>query len=192
MQSAPLGKLSERQPSAGFSRIFLFLIFFVGGGVTLPFSFAVSDVSVYSKGWKKKPISVYLRPLPPSVSVFPLHFRLSPPSTLMCQDSFSPLVVPPLSACAALAYEEGFLLVTTRSSHRILPLPAVSLKSSPPFISALLPPPRLPSFFFFISPYRFCRSSFQLSPLSSQLLPGDSFSAQIFAFHEYAIIKHPA
>lgn len=99
----------------------------------------------------------------------------------------------PPPACTALAYEEGFLLVTTRSSHRILLLPAVSLKSSPPFISALLPPPPAsPPFFFFISPYRFCRSSFQLSPLSSQQLPGDSFSAQIFAFHEYAIIKHPA
>lgn len=50
MQSAPLGKLSARQPSAGFSRIFFIFNFCRGGAVTLPFSFAVSDFSVYSKG----------------------------------------------------------------------------------------------------------------------------------------------
>lgn len=65
-------------------------------------------------------------------------------------------------------------------------LPADSLKHNPPFIAAL--PFLSPVLAFLEVP----QAPFNYLPSSSQRSLGDSFSVQIFAFHEYAVTEHPA
>lgn len=127
-------------------------------------------------------ISPYLSPPPLPSSLSPCIFlphRIFFFSLLLVSSQREPLS----------PHRVGFLL-SPHTPHRVSSCyQTFSLKPGPPFISALLSP------LFFISPSRFCRgaaSSFQLSSPTSLRSPGDSFSVQIFAFHEYAIIKHPA
>ena len=138
-------------------------------------SFTVSAPKTY--------ISPYLSP--PPLPLLSLSLYLPSP-----QDFFFPSCCwCPLSVSCCPPNRVGFLL-SPHTPHRVSSCyQTFSLKPGPPFISALLSP------FFFISSSRFCRgaaSSFQLSSPTSLRSPGDSFSVQIFAFHEYAIIKHPA